>query len=183
MTFRNPFKYYSDRKLMLISIASIFLGSFIIWQLNCSFDGVFHMTAVEMNFVSVLFQTITIVVLLSVFLFFSAKIFNKKVRLADCLNVSALSRVPMYLLPLQNVNGALSKQSALLEQGKLPQIDTFLVITSFLSLGVLILSILILVMGYKVAANAKKTLHYVYLVLALILADFVSRYILPYVNI
>lgn len=183
MSFRNPFKYYSDRKLMLISILSILFGSVLIWQLKCSFDGVFHMTAVEMNFISILFQTITIVVLLSVFLFLSAKIFNKKVRLADCVNVSALSRLPMYLLPLQNVNGALSKQSALLEQGKLPSIDTFLVITSFISLALLVLSIVILVMGYKVAANAKKPVHYVYFVLALILADFVSRFILKYILI
>lgn len=178
----NLFSRFSEKQLLTTGIVCMLAGAWILSFTQCSFDAVLHMTVLNKSFAALLAETMVIILLLFLFLFLAAKIFNNKTRLVDVLNTAMISRIPLFLLALYNLNGSLSEQVATIASGKLPQPDASMFIFSFTSILLVLASIVILLQGFKVAANAKKPLHYVWFAIAVVLADIASRFILPYVN-
>lgn len=176
----NLFTRFSERKLFITGTVSMLIGAWLLSFTHCSFDGVLHMTVLSKSFSNALIETLAIVLLLSLFLFLAGKIFNSKTRFVDIFNTSMLSRIPLFFMTFQNFNGRLSKQVAAIASGKMPEIDASTIAFSFLALFLLIVSIIILVQGFKVATNAKKPLHYVLFAVGIIIADVISRFVLPY---
>lgn len=176
----NLFVRFSERKLFITGMVFMLIGAWLLSFTNCSFDGVLHMTVLPKSFLNTLLETLAIVLLLSLFLFLAGKIFNNKTRLVDIFNTAMLSRIPLFFMTFQNLNGSLSKQVEVIASGKIPEIDISMIVFSFIGLLLLIISIIILVQGFKVATNAKKPLHYVLFAVAIIVADVVSRFVLPY---
>jgi hypothetical protein len=176
----NPVKYFQDKKLLTLNLLIFCIGTFIAITFNARFDGVldlhFHPQRIP---VQTMTDNIVDIIILGLMLFAIGKIINNKTRMIDCLNTAFYSRIPMYLLCFTNVGGISVKLSENVLSGTIQMFDYVLLITlAVLSITALIISVVILFKGFKVATNAKTTKHYVYFFVGLIVAEIISAILL-----
>src|SRR5699024_8550073 len=124
-----------------------------------------------------------------IFLLFSVigKFLNRKTRFVDILAVSLIARLPLYLITLTNINNLITNASnkilPLVEnpQSEIPVAALLTVlILSPISLLLLFWVIALLYNGFKVATHARKRNLITGFVLALILAEVISKLIFIY---
>lgn len=187
----NPFEKYSEKQLFLFGLVFLFIGSYLGVLFNVQFDSILHVSFIEqVTFVNILIQNIIITILLALVLFVLGKYFNPKTRFIDVLNVSLISRIPFYLLTLINTNNLSLKLTEKL-LGNLDSIEnlrftsfeiSFLLITSFLVLCLLIWFAIFTWNGFKTATNAKTTKEVILFIITLIITNFISSYIIHLIN-
>ncbi len=184
----QPFENYSEKKLVLIGILVTLLGSFIAYLFQARFDGVLDVHFVENLELHHLFLDNSInIISLSLLLFISGKIVNKKTRLIDVFNASLIARLPYYLISFANINGYMGSLSQRLlnfttEKPELLPIEgtdlIIILIFAFLSLILLIYYLYLLYKGYQVATNAKGALPIILFIVAILFAEGISKYII-----
>ncbi|MDR0801135.1 YIP1 family protein [Fluviicola sp.] len=101
----------------------------------------------------------------------------------DILNISLVSRFPTYISGLFAINPVLERVSKEVlknmehpEKIQLATLDLVIVlIISLLSIFMLVYSIILLVNGFRVSTNTKKAKHFVFFIIALILAEVIAK--------
>src|SRR5690554_5012534 len=170
MNFRvlyNPFEKYSERRLLISGIVMLFFFSILAFYLNARFDGIIDMHIVE-NIVwyEPLIDNFLNTITLFVVFFTFGKIINPKTRSIDVLNASLISRIPIYLISLSNIDGIINRATQnILDKidfdnlQNLPQFEmSDLIITmifALFSVTFLLWMIALFWNGFRVATNTK----------------------------
>lgn len=182
-TLFNPFSKFEENQLLIGGIILTIIGTLIGFLCNASFDGVLDMHIVEKTtFSKVAIENTINVATITILLFVLGKILNSKTRFIDILNTSLWYRFPLYLSPIlatlllpKDLNEKLLKGANILEN------QTELILTALFAIITLLIvayNITLLVYGFKTATNTKKWQHFVLMGLTILIAEFVSKYIL-----
>jgi len=188
--FFKPFERYSGTPLLLVGLAFTALGIFMSYAFNARFDGVLDFHTVEsVSWEQAIKESLIDIVSLFLFLYLAAALVYKRTRPIDILNTVLVARAPMYLLPLLNVNNYMTQAAngvisatknvengAEELLGHLP----FLLITVLVLLAAVVWFVALLVNGYKTASNAKGALPIVYFIVALLLAETLSKVLIHF---
>ncbi|WP_298222900.1 hypothetical protein [Flavobacterium sp.] len=187
----NPFEKHSDQKLLIIGAFSILVGATLGSFFNARFDGVFDLHFVEKaTFLSSLTDILISVLSACLLLFLTGKYANPKTRLIDIFNTCSIAKIPFYVLTVFNINdwiyhgsiqlveSVLKHKPEALDMSQLIPILLF----SLVTLLALVLAVILLYNGYKVATNAKGIKNTVLFVAALLIAEVVSKMILSTLN-
>jgi len=124
-------------------------------------------------------------------LFIVGKIINTQTRFIDLMNVILISRIPYFLLPLLNISGVITKAT----QDLMPLVDnpfgtdqismdTYFIVTGFavVSIGAMVWAIALLYQGFKVSVNLKNKIHIIWLGLAILVAEIISKLLIVKFN-
>lgn len=180
ITFCNPFEKASETTLLIAGIVALLAGSAIGMFFQITYDSYFSIHLKEMNLVASLSENLINIIVMSIPLIIFGKILNRQTRIIDIINTSAIARIPLYIAATftnnESVNSITSKIVENIntpENLQLPLPDIIILITfSGLVILFLILSVVILFLGFKTAVNAKKITHYLLFLLAIILGEF-----------
>lgn len=178
----NPFYGQNERRLLLAGVLLTLFGLFSSVCTGIVQDGVLDLHFAD---VAVWQHTLALgvnILVLTASCFAVGKLIHPKSRLIDMLCVSLVSRAPLYLsiwmLYLLPMDAAVEKLSTL-EAGTLPQLSALdwlaLMATSIGSLVFLAWHLVLHFQGFRVAVNAKRRVHYVYWLLAVLLAEILSK--------
>ena len=176
----NPIKYFQDKKLLTINLLLFCLGTFLAIVFNVRFDGVLdvHFFETKKPILNMTDNIINIIIL-TIMLFVTGKIINRKTRMIDCLNTAFYARIPIYFLCFTNIGGISFNINNAVLLGTIQTIQyVYLIFLALISILGIIASVIILFQGFKVASNAKKSKHYVYFFIGLVIAEIVSGIIL-----
>jgi hypothetical protein len=183
----NPFKRYSEQQLLLFGGITAVVGVVCASLTNTHFDGVLdtHFGSNVSLKTAALQSLINSVSIVLVF-YPLGKWINSKTRLIDIINISLIVKIPAYfMMPLNNNNWAFLKSEPLLESLSDPfnlqfttELILFLAITSILAIVVFVWLIVLLYNGFKVATNLKLTKHIIMFVIAIFVAEIVSKVLL-----
>ena len=187
----KPFEKYQEKQLLIVGIAATIMGVSLAHILGGRFDGAldFHLGNPVSIQQSLLDSSINIFCLISL-LFLAAKYLNKKTRIIDLVTTVLIARIPLYFLPLLTIGGAVEKATNNLLKGIGPEnigniqgnipTESLMIIMVFViaSLLLLVWSIALMYNGYKIATNAKGNKPILIFVLALLLAEIMSKTLL-----
>lgn len=192
--FLNPFAHLSDRLLWLMAFGATVFGMLIAIYFNVSFDGCFDVHFIEkISILNAIFYLVTSIAILSLVLFTSGKITNPKTRFIDILITVCVARIPLYLLGLMNINNYNYLKTSYLQEiifksnGDISKITIalqsmipFLILSSITALAALLLFFVLLFNGYKNATNIKSTTPIIYFVIAVIIAETISKILISF---
>ncbi len=185
--FINPFKFIPEKILLLLGIITFISGCYVSFHYEMIFDGIFDAHPYPKILFSEAFTANTVnVVIVCLLLFILGKISNPKTRMIDILNIAFISRIPIYLtVPLSEIPVFKNIINQLLEQVKTtqaPKLETFdiMIVLVFSSILILLFvySIVLLVKGFRTAANCKKTQQFILLALFIFIAELLSKWII-----
>ncbi len=188
----KPFERYQESHLLSVGIMALILGSFVGSVLNARFDGVLDLHfGLAVSFYTVLMDNVINVISLFIPLFIVGKIINTQTRFIDLMNVILISRIPYFLLPLLNISGVITKAT----QDLMPLVDnpfgtdqismdTYFIVTGFavVSIGAMVWAIALLYQGFKVSVNLKNKIHIIWLGLAILVAEIISKLLIVKFN-
>lgn len=193
-TLINPFERYQERTLMIVGRVAIVVGCFIAYVFNARYDGVVDLHfAQKVRTMEPFFDNMVNIVCLLLPLFIVGRIINKKTRVVDVLTAILIARIPYYVLPFFNANnfiGNMTEQvmrqmserslsnSTSMDLGLTSGEMVLFLAFAGLSILALIWMIVLLYNGFKTATNLKSLKHKVYFVLALIVAEVLSKIII-----
>lgn len=191
-TLLNPFEKFSEKQLLIFGILFLFIGSYIGFLVNAYFDSILHISFVEnTSYINSIAQNLIIIVLLTIILFALGKYLNPKTRWIDLFNVSLIARIPFYFSTLINYNNSTLKLTDKI-MNNLDAIQNirfstseylFLIITSVFGILCLLLFAVLLWNGFKTATNAKTTKEIILLIITLLIANFISSYLINFITI
>jgi len=186
----NPFKRYSEQQLLAFGLITAIAGVACASLTNTHFDGVLDTHfGKDVSLKTAALQSIINSISIILVFYPIGKWINSKTRLIDIFNISLIIKIPAYLMmPLNINNWAYSKTEPLLEAISdpfalqfTPELILFLVITSILGLLILVWLIVLLYNGFKVATNLKGTKHIIMFIVAIIVAEIVSKLLLFFI--
>lgn len=191
----NPFESFTDKKLLQIGFIALFLGSILAFSLNGRYDGLlnFHFYN-DVKFWQPLIDLLINAVVYSNLLFFVGYFINKKTRKVDFFIISLWTQMPFYILPVFNIGNKLKDFEAVLIESitKNPHDISFLTHDPLLLIILIIMSLFSILgliiffywswMGFKWATNTKNYWHILVLVLTVILASFISKFLIHFIN-
>lgn len=185
-TIFNPFLKFDEKKLLIVGILAFglnILGSYYADSIN---DSIFHYSTLDENegiWDIIKINSLSYLIALAT-LFILAKIFNGKTRFIDILNTILISQIPlMIMIPISGLPFYKKALANLSENiGKPENITIFdmtlVSIWGFISLILLIYSIVLYYNGFKTATNIKKWQHIVLFAFISILITILSQIIL-----
>jgi hypothetical protein len=191
-TFLNPFEKYTENKLFFFGLLLLIIGSYAGFLFNAYFDSILHISFIKNSvFVATLIQNVIIAILLSLALYALGKYINPKTRFIDILNVSLIARIPFYFSSLVNINNSTFNLTEKLIDNKFSieniQFSTsdyfMLLFSTTLGLLLLIWFAILLWNGFKTATNAKTGKEIILLIVCLLLANFISSYLIQLLTI
>ena len=185
----SPFEKYAESTLLLVGMLALALGAVMGCYCNARFDGV-----IDLHFVKAvgtyepLLDLLVTVLITAVVLFALGKYRNPKTRLIDLVNTVLIAKIPFYLLVIFNCTGMIFDASEKVMKSvqenvlNLPDFSVLLpiLIFSLITLIALVLSVVLLFQGFKVATNAKGNKSVFGFVLALLLAEILSKIAISY---
>lgn len=187
-TLFNPFEKYSEKTLLIFGIITTILGSFLGYLMNARFDGIVDMHLVEnIECYEPLVDNIINVLVIFVLFFAFGKMINPKTRAVDILNVSLISRIPIYLVTLTNIGGYLEKSTQnMLDKidfenlNNVPQFEfSDMAISLVFSVVMILLLIYMIVLfwkGFQTATNTKGVRNIIIFIILFIAAEILSKY-------
>jgi hypothetical protein len=187
----QPFENYSEKQLLFFGMIFLAIGSYLGWKFNTRFDGVLDLHLADKSLpLQTLIDLLISILCASVFLYVFGLSFNKKTRYIDLLITCLIAKIPLYFLPFTNFNNYLSTiTNKLLDSiqnpSKInlePNEILILMTTSIFTLIGLILSVVLLVNGYKTATNAKTTKHFLLFAFALLISEIASKILIYLFN-
>ncbi|SDF22516.1 hypothetical protein [Cellulophaga baltica] len=183
----NPFKKYQENYLFILGLAATLLGSYLGYFFNVRYDGVLdvHFANNTTSWQPAL-DNLSNIAVLTILLLALGMYMNRKTRFIDILNITLISRIPFYLIPFFNVGGTMERINSeflnTLLSEQIPDFST-LPLNSVLTLGIfalisllfIIWSISLLFNGFKIATNAKSTVHIILFFTSIIIAEILSK--------
>lgn len=184
-TIFNPFLKFDDKKLLVIGILFFIfniLGSYYADSIN---DSIFHYSSLEEN--QEIWEVVKVnslsYLLAIVIIFILGKILNGRTRFIDILNTLLISQIPlMIMIPINGLpfyKKAIENFSDNIATPEKIQFwdMTLLTFGGFISLILLIYSIVLYYNGFKTATNIKKWQHIVLFAFITLLITIVSQII------
>lgn len=187
----KPFEKYSEQKLLITGILGAIIGTLLTYILKCKFIGVLKMTFVnDISISKSSLDSVIIISCLTLFLFLAAKYIYKKTRLIDIIVTTLVAYIPLYILPIFNINDTIKIATENILKYSSPELAsqmplesiTPLALFGLFTLLILIWFITLLYNGFKTASNAKGIKAMVIFGIALLLADVLSRIIIQNIN-
>jgi hypothetical protein len=182
--FINPFEKYSTNHLLLVGLLSMGIGSAAGFYFNARFDGVIDLHFVaEVRPYDALLDLVISIGITALALFALGKYNNPKTRFIDLLNASLVAKIPLYVFTVFNYGGYLFKTTEKLMKSVQenamnvpdPAVMAPILLFGLISIAGLVLSIVLLYNGFKVAANAKGSKMVFGFVIALLAAEILSK--------
>lgn len=177
----NPFEKYTEKLLSIVGVIFWLMGSYIASNCNANFDGVLdlHFSNYQLSFQKVLLENGINLLVLFGLLFLVGKLINDKTRAIDLIATVLIARIPFYFLPLFNATNKLMLDQNLNMQDmmKFAQENMiFLLVFALVLLLAVVWSITLLYNGYKISVHAKASKSTVLFILALVLAEILSKF-------
>jgi len=181
----SPLEYFNDRILLITGLAASAAGLGLSVGFDVAQDGIFDLHIARLPFQTHLLFLTGNIVLTALGLFLIGKIINPGTRLIDMVKVGMIARIPLYLaIPFIGNRKMISLTERLVRQttgNSLPQLEASdMALLLFLSLvSVLCIAgfFVLLVNGFRVAANAKKWQHYLSLAAVILAAEVLSKFL------
>ncbi|MGL2965417.1 hypothetical protein [Flavobacterium sp. XGLA_31] len=183
----NPFMKFSENTLFGTGALTFAAGCAIAYYTQFSFDGLIDAHAnPDASWGSVFKENSINVGVITLLLFAFGKIINPKTRFIDILNAALIFRIPFYFMPLlsnfsfmKTLENEVQKNINHLDKLNLNPVDMIgVLLVSVLILLLLIYAIWILFIGFKTAANSKKTIHIFLFAVLIILAEITTKYLI-----
>jgi len=184
----NPFEKFTETQLFVAGLLLTIGGSLLAFVLECRYDGVIAMhvapnAPVTTAFIDNVINTVSMFITL----YLLGIIINKKTRAVDVLNTVLIARSPIYLTTLGNIDGFFTgitpKPDANPFDIHLSPVDIALIfVFSLFAIALLIWFAVLLYNGFKTATNLKSTIHKVFFVIAIILAEALSTLLMYTIN-
>lgn len=188
--FLDPVGALPERAQLISAIVILLLSVFVSYQWGVAHDGIYHATFISKQPVLFLLLTNIIVALLPALLLLLAGIFfNRGTRLRDMCTTVLFSRLPLtisyaiffaitdpgFLTGVQH-----GPQSAVknLSSGN----ETTLILPALITLPLVIYSFILLINGARTSMNAKRPVHYILIIAAVITSEILYR-LLIYPNL
>jgi hypothetical protein len=187
----NPFEKYADAVLLIFGIVTNCIGLLLSFHFNVKFLGFLKVDySNSITPITVLSQSLIIISVYAILLFFIGKIINTKTRFIDVFITVLVARIPFYFTTFFNFNGLffqhINKIKILMQSGKLSAglifDSTQIILFYIVSLLVLIWSITLLFKGFKTATNAKENKHTFYFIIGIVIAELITRTIIYNLN-
>ena len=181
----NVFERLSTQKLLSIGIVGAVIGSALAVFFMGRFDGVLDLHFVnKIEWYQPFVDNFFAILILSICLFFTAKLLNSKTRFIDILNSVLIGRFLIYPLLFANVNGFISELSekAIADPMNI-EIDSdtiLLIVFGLFSLALLFVFFCVVYAGFRVATNYKKWQGLLYFCLTVIIAELLSLFLFTY---
>lgn len=185
----NPFIKYTEKQLLPLAIIITIAGCFIAHYCNTRYDGILDLHFG--NNVSKLapFKDNGINILVLFFLLYTAgKYINGKTRAVDIFVTVVTARLPLYVLPVININNQMQEISLKVidsnsQHAEISTLETlFIITTTIIIILFVIWYIVVLYNGFKVSANAKGIKHNILFIIAIILAEAASKITIAAIN-
>lgn len=184
--FYNPFETYSEKTLLLVGTLFTIIGGCLAYIFNVKYDGVLDLHFTEQISYEAITYLATDILILTFSLIIVGKYINKKTRFIDVLTAVLISRIPLYFASFLNINNKSfiigNKILALATTNKMNILTAnevgFMLFQVIIVIGTLIWSIFLLYKGYKTATNAKETKHTLLFILAIVVAEIISKVII-----
>lgn len=182
----NPFSKYSETQLLIAGIVITILGSLVGSHFDVSFDGVLDVHVNENTFLSSVTENLINIFSVIAVLFILGKIINSKTRFIDILNMTMLSRIPLYLLGTITNNSKINDITQKIidsidypqKMNLLPEEMAILAVFTVVSFLMMAYFIVLLIFGFKTATNTKKWQHWIFFAVTIILAEIISKSLL-----
>jgi len=187
----NPFQNYTEKQLTIVGVLTAMVAGILAVLLNGRFDGVLDLHFVPKTSALHSASDIAIAIItLTLLLFIFGKIINKKTRFIDLLAASLIAKIPFYFLLLFNINNKMflvtEKLVNMVSKNKTIAIEaadmTLIVCSGIATFICLIWSIVLLFNGFKTATNSKETKHIILFIVAIILAEILSKILIFKLN-
>lgn len=182
----NPFERHRETTLLTAGLVSALLGSLLGYVFHARFDGVLdiHFTLKIQFYQPFLDNAINVVALTSL-LYSAGRLVNPKTRLVDILGISLVARAPLYLLPLFNIGNFISDATSSVINPETLEIITLspkvivpILIFAFFTILATVWYLILLYNGFRIASHAKGTKPVVLFILAVLLAEVISKYLI-----
>ncbi|MBI3143437.1 MAG: hypothetical protein HYZ16_11485 [Bacteroidetes bacterium] len=183
----NPFERWSEGRLLLVGSLGLALGSLMGYWFHVRWDGVIDMHAVrQLDWWQPWADNLINVSSLSICLYVSGLMINKKTRYIDILAAVLVARIALYITSVSNSTGFLVRFGeqvlASLTQGGSPAIND-LPIAGAIALilfvmGLMVWHFALLYQGFRVASNAKGATSVMAFISAVVVAELVAKLIL-----
>lgn len=181
-SFYNPFVRFSHQQLFYGSGLMTLLFSTLAIVFKGRFDGI-----LDLHFVNVIkwyqpfFDNFLNIIITSFLLFVLGKLINPKTRIIDIINAVMLSRFMIYILLFFNANNWISNlTNEIMMEFPNIQLDwklALLTIFGLFSLAVIMVYLVLMFLGFKVATNSKKPKHVLWFICTVLLAEFLLKLI------
>ncbi|WP_282786497.1 YIP1 family protein [Flavobacterium croceum] len=182
----NPFEQISERKLMQIGVLFALLAGIYAYYFRVVYDGVLDIHLFEnASSLVLLFSNVIIVVCMSLVLYFFGKYINTKTRFIDVLTAVLWFRIPFYVSATLTTLPVFAEIEHQLKNSKNIQniqFDTFTIVlllfVTFVFLLALVYAFVLLINGFKTATNIKKTKHFVWFTVLILLLEILTKFII-----
>ena len=187
----NPFEKYSEKILISVGVLCTLIGSLLAYFFNVRFDGVLDLHFTDDVLLRQPFiDNIINIMSLTIMLFIVAKYLKRKTRSVDILSAVIIARIPYYLMPLFNINSAIDavygNVMKFIDIESIDQISismiSLILVFAFISVIILVWYITLLFKGFKIATHAKGIFPKVLFVIAIIVAEVLSKYLIYQLN-
>jgi hypothetical protein len=192
MTFiLNPFETTSEQKQWLFGLLTLILGAILGFVFNARFDGLIDLHFTEkVSYTEPLFDLLIACAITSVLLFALGKFINPKTRFVDVLFPSLWAKMPFVLTTFFNINQASYKSGNQIMEAFQnsshfePSTATLVLLLTeaLVMLVALIISVIWLFNGFKLATNSKGLRNNIFFILVLMLAEIASKYLISAIN-
>ncbi|MBS7786366.1 hypothetical protein KIH23_03575 [Flavobacterium sp. CYK-55] len=189
--FFNPFEKTSEQKQLLVGLLTLLVGGLLGYLFNARYDGVIDLHFTEkVQYSEPLVDLLIVCGTTSILLFGLGKIINSKTRFIDILYPTLWAKIPYTLITFFNINQASYKSGNQImeafQKGSHFEPSTatlaLLLIEGAVMLAALMISVVWLFNGFKVATNSKGTRNNIYFILILMLAEVLSKYLISAIN-
>lgn len=187
----KPFERYSGFPLLLTGLLTTAVGILFSYLFNTRFDGALdvHLVSKTSLFTSIS-DAIVVILVVAILLYLATLLVNTKTRFIDILGTVLIARIPMYLLPLLHtgkwIDGLQTALATALKTGDLDGLSPLsifmLIAFALFSMAFAVWSVALLYNGYKVASNAKGSKPILLFILALVLAEIITKVIIYQIN-
>lgn len=184
----NPFTKFSEKQLIAFGLGTLVIGSYFATLFGVTFDGVIdvHLWP-DSTFLQSLKENAVTILLLTMLLFALGKMINTKTRPIDILNANLIFRLPFFLMAalmaipaVKKIEASLLKNAQNMAGFSLNTIDVIVLLClTGAIIALLIYAIALLYNGFKTATNSKQASHKVYFGIALLIAEILSKIIVP----
>jgi hypothetical protein len=181
----SPLEHFSDRILLITGLAASAAGLGLSAGFDVAQDGIFDLHIASLPFQTHLLFLAGNIILTALSLFLTGRVINSGTRLIDMVKVSMIARIPLYLaIPFIGNRAMVSLSERLVKQTtgtSFPQLGgsdmALLLLLSLVSVLFLAGFFVLLVNGFRVAANAKKWQHYLSLAAVILIAEVLSKFL------
>lgn len=184
----HPFENYSEKQLLNIGLLFASISIYLASIIGGHFDGAMdvHLVSQQVPVLNALVESLISVSSLVVLIYIFGKIYNPKTRFIDIVITVLIARIPLYLILVFNINFFYSDLALSLGvdpaalQNLPKEVLINLLLVSLLIFGFVIWFFVLLWNGFKTATNAKGSKPVILFIVAVILAEVVSKFILNY---